>query len=298
MRLQQTIATRVMCAGVGVHTGARVRMGLRPAPAGTGIVFVRADRRGSDNRIQAHVSQVKSTRLGTTLANAAGVEIATVEHFLAACAGLEIDNLIVDIHGEETPILDGSSAEFVGLLLRAGVRQQSAPRRMIRIVEPVEVAIEGRLARLEPADRTEFDVTIRYQGEPIGTQRKRYVASRQAFLDEIAEARTFGMLSEAEALRKAGLAMGASTDNTIVIDGDRVVNTDGLRFSDEFVRHKILDAIGDLALAGAPIVGRFVGDQPGHTMNVALVSALLAQPHAWRWDVESLTHEAFAAAAS
>lgn len=290
MRLQQTIASAVMCAGIGVHSGARVRMGFKPAPAGTGIVFVRADLRAEfgprDNRIAAHAGHVSNTQLGTTLTNAAGVSIATVEHLLAACAGLEIDNLIVDVHGEEVPILDGSSAEFVGLLLRAGVKAQAAPRRRIRVLTPVEVRHGGRLARLEPADEASFDVTIRYDNAVIGAQRRVYVAGRQAFLDEIAQARTFGMLSEAEALHKAGRGQGASMDNTIVIDGERILNAGGLRFSDEFVRHKILDAIGDLALAGAPILARFVGDQPGHGLNTALVQALLAQPEAWRWDIE------------
>lgn len=287
MRLQNTIASPIMCAGVGVHSGARVRLGLKPAPAGTGVVFVRADRRDVDNRIPAHVSHVVSTRNGTTLANAAGVEIATVEHLLAACAGLEIDNLIVDVHGAEVPILDGSSAEFVSLLLRAGLKSQSAPRRVIRVLEPVEVRHEGRFARIEPSAEAAFDVTIRYNDAVIGTQRKVHVMSRQGFVDDIAEARTFGMLSDAEALRRAGLGRGASTDNTIVIDQDKVLNADGLRYRDEFVRHKILDAIGDLALAGAPVIGRFVGDQPGHAMNTALVRAMLERASAWRWELEA-----------
>jgi UDP-3-O-[3-hydroxymyristoyl] N-acetylglucosamine deacetylase len=205
---------------------------------------------------------------------------------LAACAGLEIDNLIVDVHGEEVPILDGSSAQFVSLLMRAGLKQQGAPRRVLRVLAPVEVGDEGRVARLEPCDASVFDVTIRYDNTVIGTQRKAYVASRQAFLNDIAEARTFGLLSDAEAMRKAGRGHGASTDNTIVIDGDAVINEDGLRYDDEFVRHKILDAIGDLSLAGGVILGRFVGDQPGHTMNIALVRALLAAPEAWRWELD------------
>jgi UDP-3-O-[3-hydroxymyristoyl] N-acetylglucosamine deacetylase len=297
MRFQHTIASAVMCAGVGVHSGARVRMSLKPAPAGTGIVLVRADRRGEDNRIAAHAAHVTTTRLGTTLANEAGLSIATVEHLLAACAGLEIDNLVVDVHGPEVPILDGSSAEFVGLLLRAGLKPQGAPRRFIRVVSPVEIRSGERFARLEPAEAASFDVTIRFESAAIGTQRKVHVAGRAAFVSEIADARTFGMLAEAEALWAAGLGKGASTDNTIVIDAGRVLNATGLRHEDEFVRHKILDAIGDLSLAGAPIIGRFIGDQPGHAMNVALVKALLAQTQAWRWEVEAAPAEAFAAAA-
>lgn len=297
MRLQHTIASAVMCAGVGVHSGARVRMSLKPAPVGAGVVLIRADRRGEDNRIPAHASRVTTTRLGTTLASDSGLTIATVEHLLAACAGLEIDNLIVDVHGPEVPILDGSSAEFVALLMRAGLKSQAAPRRFIRVLSPVEVRGGDRLARLEPAETASFDVTIRFDDRAIGTQRKVYTAGRAAFVSEIADARTFGMLAEAEALRAAGLGKGASIENTIVIDEGRVMNASGLRHDDEFVRHKILDAIGDLALAGAPILGRFIGDQPGHAMNVSLVQALLAQTQAWRWDVEASAAESFAAAA-
>lgn len=283
VELQHTISNPAVCVGIGVHTGARVRLSIRPAPTGTGIVFVRTDEKGRDSRIPATADCVASTNLGTTLRNAAGAEIATVEHFLAACAGLEIDNLIVDCDGPELPILDGSSAQFVQLLLSAGTKEQPAARRSIEIIERIAVASGDKSASLEPADRAEFDVTIRYKDAPIGVQRRRYFPGRDAFLHEIADARTYGFLSDVEKLHAIGRGLGASYENTVVIDGGRVVNDDGLRFEDEFVRHKILDAIGDLALAGAPILGRYTADQPGHALNVKLVQALLETPRAWRW---------------
>ncbi|MDZ4775660.1 MAG: UDP-3-O-acyl-N-acetylglucosamine deacetylase [Alphaproteobacteria bacterium] len=283
VELQHTISSPAVCAGVGVHTGARVRLSIRPAPIGTGIIFVRGDEKVRDSRIPATADYVASTNLGTTLRNAAGVEVATVEHFLAACAGLEIDNLFVEADGPELPILDGSSAQFVQLLLSAGRKQQVAARRSIEIVERIAVASGDKSASLEPAERAEFDVTIRYKDAPIGVQRRRYFPGRDAFLTEIADARTYGFLSDVEKLHAIGRGLGASYENTVVIDEGRVVNEDGLRFEDEFVRHKILDAIGDLALAGAPILGRYTADQPGHALNVKLVQALLDTPRAWRW---------------
>ena len=258
-------------------------MAVLPAPAGSGIVFIRLDEPSRDPAIPAHADLVASTNLGTTLRNGDGVEIATVEHFLAACAGLEIDNLIVEVDGPELPILDGSSAPFVHLLLNAGLRSQAAPRRRIEILERVEVSHGTKWAALEPADVAEFDVTIRYADAPIGVQQRQYLPGRRAFLEDIAEARTYGFLKDVAQLHALGRGLGASYDNTVVIDAGRVVNYEGLRFSDEFVRHKILDAIGDLALAGAPILGRYCADQPGHELNSRLVKALLAKTDAWRF---------------
>ncbi|MDX2235572.1 MAG: UDP-3-O-acyl-N-acetylglucosamine deacetylase [Hyphomonadaceae bacterium] len=280
---QHTISRPAVCAGVGVHLGARARMTVRPAPVDAGIVFVRADETARENRIPANAGLVGATNLGTTLRNAAGVEIATTEHFLAACAGLEIDNLIVEVDGPELPILDGSSAPFVQLLMNAGLKAQGAARQRLEILSPVAVSIGAKTARLEPADRAEFDVTIRYADAPIGVQQLRYYPSRAAFLDEIAGARTYGFLKDVEQLHAAGRGLGASYENTVVIDGGRVVNGEGLRFADEFVRHKILDAIGDLALAGGPILGRYVADQPGHALNALLIRTLFETPRAWRW---------------
>lgn len=279
-----------MCAGIGVHTGAHVRMALSPAPADTGIVFVRADRRDMPNSIVAHANNVSTTNNSTTLRNEAGLEIATVEHLLAACAGLGVDNLIVEVDGPELPILDGSSAPFVQVLLNAGLKPLYAAQRMIRIVEPIEVRMGAKSAAFLPADDFEgldLDVTIRFADPAIGVQRRRVALTEESFLSDIADARTFGFLADVDAMRAQGLGRGASLDNTVAIDGGRVVNPEGLRFDDEFVRHKLLDAVGDLALAGAPICGRFVADQPGHALNARLVRALLDTPEAWRWSFEA-----------
>jgi len=276
-----------MCAGIGVHSGAHVRMALQPAPVDTGILFVRSDVRGADNIIRAHADSVFDTRNCTTLRNKAGVEIATVEHLMSACAGLGIDNLIVEVDGPELPILDGSSAQFVQTLRNAGLKAQHADQRVIRILEPIEVRMGAKSAALLPAEDFEgldLDVTIRFVDAAIGVQRRRVQLTSETFLSDVADARTFGFLADAEIMRAAGLGRGASMDNTLVVDGGRVMNPEGLRHDDEFVRHKLLDAIGDLAMAGAPICGRFVADQPGHALNARLVRALLDTPEAWCWE--------------
>src|SRR5262249_36724092 len=260
-------------------------------PADSGILFVRTDVRGVDNVIRAHAVSVHDTRNCTTLRNAAGVEIGTVEHLMSACAGLGIDNLLVEVDGPEIPILDGSSAQFVQVLNNAGLRALPERQRRIRIVEPIEVRMGAKSAALLPSvdfDGLDLDVTIRFADAAIGVQRQRVKLTPKSFLREIADARTFGFLSDADAMRQAGLGRGASMENTLVVDAGKVMNPDGLRFEDEFVRHKLLDAIGDLSLAGAPICGRFVADQPGHALNALLVRSLLQAPEAWCWDGEAV----------
>lgn len=279
-----------MCAGVGVHSGSHVRLVLSPAPTDSGIVFVRSDVKDVDNVIRAHADAVSTTKNCTTISNAAGVEIATIEHLMSACMGLGVDNLIVEVDGPEVPILDGSSAPFVQVLMNAGLKSQAAPQRVIRILEPIEVRLGAKSAAFLPAtdfDGLDLDVTIRFADPAIGVQRRRVQLTQHSFLTEIADARTFGFLSDVEKMRAAGLGRGASMANTLVVDAGRVVNPEGLRFDDEFVRHKLLDAVGDLALAGGPICGRFVADQPGHALNARLVRALLDTPEAWRWELES-----------
>lgn len=287
LRRQQTIAGPAMCAGVGVHSGAHVRVALLPAPVDTGIVFIRSDVRGVENAIRAHADSVSDTRNCTTISNYAGIELGTVEHLLSACSGLGVDNLIVEVDGPEVPILDGSSAPFVQVLRNAGLRQQARLQPIIRILEPIEVRMGAKSAALTPSegfDGLDLDVTIRFADQAIGVQRRRVHLTPDTFLSEIADARTFGFLADVEVLRAAGLGRGASMENAIVVDGGRVVNPEGLRFQDEFVRHKMLDAVGDLAMAGAPICGRFVADQPGHALNSRLVRALLDTPEAWCWE--------------
>jgi UDP-3-O-[3-hydroxymyristoyl] N-acetylglucosamine deacetylase len=244
---------------------------------------VRVDAPEFARRVPALAERVTTTQLGTTIANSAGTSVATVEHLLAALFGMGVDNCIVEIDGPEVPILDGSSDPFVEMIEMAGLRAQSAPRRMIEVLKSVEVTAGEKVARLEPHDGFELDVMIDFDTRAIGRQRIVFDCTPETFAEELGSARTFGFLHQVEALQKIGLARGGSLDNAIVIDGHAVMNEEGLRFGDEFARHKALDAVGDLALAGAPIKGRYVAEQAGHEMNVALVRALLADPAAWRW---------------
>ncbi len=279
---QHTLAGPAICAGVGLHSGQRVRVSIRPAPAGTGIVFVRTDIEG-ENRVRAAPEAVTQTRLCTVITNAAGVSVATIEHLMAALAALEVDNAIVELDGPEIPIMDGSSQPFVQLLDRAGRRRQEAERQYIEILEEVEVTEGDKIARLSPADRFEMFFEIDFPNTTvIGRQSVDLIVTEDSFRKELADCRTFGFLHEVEALRQAGLARGGSLENAVVIEGDRVLNPEGLRRPDEFVRHKALDAVGDLYVLGAPVLGRFEGVYAGHHLNNLVVRALLDRPQAWR----------------
>ena len=278
---QHTLAGSAICAGVGVHTGERVRLAIRPAPADSGIVFVRSDMAG-DNRVAVSAEAVVATRLGTIIANGAGVTVSTIEHLMAALAALGVDNAVVELDGPEVPIMDGSAQPFIELLDRAGRRPQAAARRVIEILSPIVVADGDKTAALVPASSFQVDFEIRFASAAIGRQRVVVDADEAGFRRELADCRTFGFLHEVEALRAAGLARGGSMDNAVVIDGDRVLNPEGLRRPDEFVRHKALDAVGDLYVLGAPILGRFESSCGGHGLNNRLCRALTAQPDAWR----------------
>ncbi|MFN3522152.1 MAG: UDP-3-O-acyl-N-acetylglucosamine deacetylase [Phenylobacterium sp.] len=279
---QHTLQGPAIFAGVGVHTGAYTRVSVRPAPADSGVVFVRTDVADRDNRIAASAEAVCKTQLGTVIGNAAGVTVSTIEHLMAALAMLGVDNAVVELDGPEMPIMDGSSLPFVQILDRAGRRPLDAPRRYIEILEPIEVVEGDKRATLTPADRFEVAFEIAFPSAAIGRQRVDLPMDEQAFRRELADCRTFGFLHEVEALRAMGLARGGSMENVVVIEGDRVLNPEGLRRPDEFVRHKALDAIGDLYVLGAPIIGRFEGILAGHGLNNALVRALVARPQAWR----------------
>lgn len=279
---QHTVRSPALFAGVGVHTGEYTRVSVRPAAADTGIVFVRTDVRDRDNRVPVTGEAVCKTQLGTVIGNADDVTVSTIEHLMAAFAMLGVDNAVVEVDGPEMPIMDGSSAAFVRLLDRAGLRPQEAPRRFIEILDVVEVVDGDKRATLRPADGFEVAFEIRFDTAAIGRQAIDMSMDEQAFRDELADCRTFGFLREVEALRAMGLARGGSMENCVVIDGDRVLNPEGLRRPDEFVRHKALDAIGDLYVLGAPILGRFEGVLAGHALNNALVRALLARHDAWR----------------
>ena len=279
---QKTTVAPAIIAGVGVHTGDRVRLAVRPAPVGTGIVFVRTDIKDRDNRIPVSGEAVVDARLNTMIENAAGVRLSTIEHLMAAFAALGVSNAVVEVDGPELPILDGSALQFVQLLDRAGFRRQEAPVRYIEILEPIRVAEGDKSAALLPCDRYEMRFEIDFPTPVIGNQVVDFVVDEQTFRDEIMAARTFGFAHEVEALRKAGLARGGSLENAVVIDGDQILNPGGLRMEREFVKHKALDAIGDLYVLGAPLLGRYEGVRAGHHINNLLVRELLANPQAWR----------------
>jgi UDP-3-O-[3-hydroxymyristoyl] N-acetylglucosamine deacetylase len=279
---EHTLAGPAICAGVGLHTGQRVRMAIRPARAGDGVVFVRTDVKDQDNRVPVSCEAVVATRLGTVIANAAGTTVSTIEHLMAALAALGVDNVTIELDGPEVPIMDGSALPFIELLDRAGFRRQEKPQRYIEILESVIVEEGDKSAALFPCDRFEMFFEIEFPTAAIGRQSVDLVITEESFRKELSAARTFGFVEEVEALRAAGLARGGSLENAVVIDGDRVLNAEGLRFPDEFVRHKALDAVGDLYVLGAPILGRFEGRKAGHSLNNAVVRALLARPSAWR----------------
>jgi UDP-3-O-[3-hydroxymyristoyl] N-acetylglucosamine deacetylase len=278
---QTTLSTRVGLEGVGVHSGAPVSLTFAPAPASTGIVFVRVDLEGAPE-IPATAERVCDTRLATVIASDDDVRVSTVEHVMAALAGLGVDNAVVEIDGLETPVMDGGAADFADAIAKAGVVELEAPRRFIQILAPVEASGPGKRAALVPADDFELDVEIIFPSAAIGRQTLALRLSPAAFRDELAGARTFGFLAEVEQLRAAGLGRGASLENTVVVDGDRVINPEALTRPDDFVRHKMLDAVGDLALLGHPILGRYEASCSGHALNNQLVRALISRPETWR----------------
>ena len=280
IRRQSTLATSVGTAGVELHGGAHTRLVLRPAPANTGIVFVRSDVTDRDNRVHADPASVVSTRNSTTLGNAAGVEVATVEHLMAALASVGLDNLEVELSGREIPALDGSAEPFLDMIDRAGIVPQSAPRRYVRVLRRVRVEDGHCYAEVSPSHRFELDVSIDFDDRAIGESRLEIAPDARSFRDDIGRARTFARMSDVRALKAAGLSKGGSLDNAVVVEDGRVLNPEGLRYSDEFVRHKVLDLMGDLYLGG-PMVARVRTHCGGHALNHALMTALYADPDAW-----------------
>ena len=278
---QKTLKNSIGCSGVGLHSGARVTMTILPADPDSGIHFKRTDISGHQAVIPAHWGKVVDSRLCSTIANEDGVTIATIEHLMAAFAGLGIDNALVEINGPEVPIMDGSAAPFAFLIECAGVCEQDAPRKAIRVLKPVEVHEENRFATLAPADVFSISFDIEFSSAAVARQSHSVDLVNGAFKNEVARARTFGFEHEVAALRAAGLLAGGSLDNAVVVSGDRVLNDSGLRYADEFVRHKILDSVGDLYLAGMPILGRFHGSRSGHATNHRLLEALFADETAF-----------------
>ncbi len=280
---QQTLRTVVRLQGVGVHTGRPVTLTLKPTRPNTGVVFVRVDVPPGARIIRAHWTQVESTQLATVIGNENGLSASTVEHLMAAFRGCGVDNAVVELDGPEVPIADGSSAPLVALIEQAGLRAQSQARRYIRVLKPVEVRDGDKVARLTPADQALFSVAIDFPSQAIGAQHYSVDLQDGVFQRELAHCRTFGFSRDLEALRKQGLALGGSMDNAVLVDGDRVVNPEGLRCGDEFVRHKLLDSIGDLYLAGGPIIGAYSAYKPGHALNAVLLETLFSDANAWCW---------------
>ena len=278
---QRTLKTSVRATGVGLHTGTKVTLVLRPAQPDTGIVFCRSDLPGAP-AIPAHALNVTDTRMATVLEKD-GARVSTVEHLMSAFFGLGIDNAYVDVSAEEVPIMDGSAGTFVFLLQQAGIEEQAAPKKYIRVLKTVALEQGDKRVRLEPFEGFKVGFTIEFN-HPVFDSTGTDVDidfGDVSFVKEIARARTFGFTQEVEAMRAAGLGRGGSLDNAIVVDDFRVLNADGLRFEDEFVKHKALDAVGDLYLLGHPLIGAFRGHKSGHAMNNQLVRALLADRSAW-----------------
>ena len=278
---QTTISRSVDCNGVALHSGRMVSLSLKPAGPNTGIVFRRSDL-PMEPEIEARWENVVDTRMCTTLGNEEGVIVSTVEHLMAALSGCHVDNAIIEVSGSEVPVMDGSAQPFVFLIERAGVEEFGVPRRIIEILKPVKVESEDRLAELLPSNSFSVGFQIEFQDTAVSRQQILITLVNGTFKNEIARARTFGFVHEIEALRASGLALGGSLENAVVVDGDKVLNDGGLRYDDEFVRHKVLDAVGDLYLAGAPIRGHYHGFRAGHQITNKLLQTLFADPTAWR----------------
>ena len=280
---QRTLKKSVQATGVGLHTGEKVYLTLRPAPANSGIVFRRIDLEPAvEMRAEAHL--VHDTRLSTCL-EVNGVRVATIEHLMSALAGLGVDNAFVDLTSAEVPIMDGSAGTFIFLLQSAGIEEQPAAKKFIRIKKTVEVRDGDKWVRFEPFDGYKLSFTINF-AHPVFAATPQHVTidlGEHSYIREISRARTFGFMQDVESMRAQGLALGANFDNAIHMDEYRVINPDGLRFDDEFVKHKVLDAVGDLYLLGHPLIGAFSGYKSGHALNNALLRALLADQEAWEF---------------
>jgi UDP-3-O-[3-hydroxymyristoyl] N-acetylglucosamine deacetylase len=282
VQVQNTLIRSVTFTGVGLHSGAPVTMTVHPAPEDHAICFRRTDVVTGDAQVPALWDAVVPSRLCTLVANAAGVSVSTIEHIMAALAGSAIHNALIDIDGPEVPILDGSAAPFVSGFLDAGIVAQGAPVRAIRVLKAIEVREGEAVARLEPSEMLEIAFQIDFAEAAIGRQDKVLNMANGAFVRELSDSRTFCRNAEVVAMRERGLALGGTLENAVVFEGAKVLSPGGLRYADEPVRHKMLDALGDLALAGGPILGRYTGIRAGHALTNRLLRALFADPTAWR----------------
>jgi UDP-3-O-[3-hydroxymyristoyl] N-acetylglucosamine deacetylase len=282
---QTTLRDQVTVTGIGVHSGSRVALTLHPADADTGIVFLRngIDGRG-DRELKANFRSVTATEFATVLGDHSGPAVSTTEHVLAALRGLGVDNAVVEVDGAEVPIMDGSAAPFVAAIDHVGIVIQTAARRYIQVLKPVRVGKNGCYGELRPHSRgLRVEAEIEFDHPLVGRQAYAVDVTPNVFRTELARARTFGFMRDVAKLWSAGYALGASFENTVVVAEDRILNPDGMRFADEFVRHKMVDAIGDLALAGAPLIGAYRSVRGGHKLNHAVLTALMADSTAWTY---------------
>ena len=279
MHQQQTIRQPVTCTGVGLHSGCQVSLTLKPAPADTGIVFIRTDLRARP-RVPAVIANVRPTLLSTTV-GVDGVQVQTIEHLLAAASGLGIDNLYVEVDAPELPAMDGSATPFVELLLEAGIAAQGRYRSYVKIVRSIEVAEGDKVISIRPAATASVTYAIDYDHPLIRSQAYTYDGSSDSFIRDIAPARTFGFLREVEELWEAGLGLGGSLHNTLILSDEGLLNEGGLRYRDEFVRHKVLDLVGDMTLLGMPVVGEILAVRSGHALHARLVSRILESRDNW-----------------
>ena len=283
-QLQKTLKGPIHCSGIGLHSGSKVSLTLEPGQPDGGIVFLRTDLAADKAEIRADWRSVVDTRLCTVIANQHGAQVGTVEHLMAALAGSAIDNAVVRVDHAEVPAMDGSAEPFVFLIECAGIVEQAKPRRAIQVLRPVSVGNDGRNANLAPAADARFSFEIDFDNPAVARQELSVTLSQDSFKTQICRARTFGFAKDAEVMRAQGLARGASLDNAVVVGPDnKVLNDGGLRYDDEFVRHKMLNSVGDLYLAGGPICGHYRGLRAGHRLNNQLLRALFADQRAWAY---------------
>jgi UDP-3-O-[3-hydroxymyristoyl] N-acetylglucosamine deacetylase len=280
MVYQRTLVRNIRCEGVGVHSGKKITLTIKPAVSDSGIIFKRVDIK-NNNIIQASYSNVVDFNLCTVLGNTSGVRIGTVEHLLAAFVGCRIDNAIVEVNAEEIPIMDGSSGPFVALIERAGSIVQNTSKKFLKVKKEVIIEEGDKFITLTPSDELEFDISIEFNHPKIGNQRALFNNDKQSFNFDISRARTFGYAKDVEKLRSIGLARGASLDNAIGLDDHSIMNPEGLRYSDEFVKHKILDCIGDLSLAGYGLIAKVTAHKPGHRLNNLILHKLFDNPESF-----------------
>ena len=280
---QTTLSSEATVTGVGVHTGQTVNLTIGPAPVDAGFIFVRTGLDGADREVQASAKSVIATEFATVLGDRDGPLVSTAEHVLAALRGMGVDNATIEVDGPEVPIMDGSAAAFVAAIDQAGIVEQPARRRFIQVLKPIQVAMGGSVGELRPyAGGFRAEVEIDFANPVIGRQNYVLDLDPESFRRDICRARTFGCMNDVARLWSAGFALGASFENSVVFDDTRLLNTEGLRYSDECARHKVLDVVGDLALAGLPLLGAFRSVRGGHKLNHAVLTTLMADRHAWR----------------